>query len=144
MPTKPADRTSSVAHSPSDFESRLQALAAEATPLHAITAAGPWDSQRCATVLVRWLDAGLVVLLESTTTSDGTQLVAESRRLTYDQARTLLVDHQAWSPVAPDAVAEHLLCTGERALDLNDDAWWSAARAGDHHTRHGTAPLHRG
>ena len=144
MPTKPADRTSRVAHPPSDFESHLQALAAEPTPLHTIATTGPWDPQQCATVLARWLDANLVVLLESTTTSDGCQLVTESRQLTYDQARDLLDDHRSWSPSDPTTAAVHLVYAGERALEVDDDAWWFAARAGDHRAQPGSDPLHRG
>ncbi|WP_066463182.1 hypothetical protein [Sanguibacter suarezii] len=141
MPTKPADRTSSVARPPSDFESHLHTLALEATPLHLVPTAGdassqpagppgPWDPQQCSTVLTRWLDADLVVLLESTTTVEGTQTVTESRQLAYDQARAVLVDPRSWPQAERSGVAVHLVYNGERALEVDDGVWWSAARAG--------------
>lgn len=158
MPTKPADRTSSVARPPSDFESQLQGLVFEATPLHLVPAAvadrstadpattdpatatpaqpkDPRDTRRCATVLLRWLDADLMVLLESTTTTDGDQSVTESRQLAYDEARAVLADPRGWPAQTSPADGVHLLQSGERALDVDDDAWWSAARGGDHLSR---------
>ena len=161
MPTKPADRMSSAARPPSDFESQLQALVCGATPLHLVpttvgntngdastnastgTSAGvsaaaredtarphsPRDPQQCATVLLRWLDADLVVLLESTTTTDGDQVVTENRQLAYDQARAVLTEPHRWSPPERRAGVEHVVCIGERALEVDDDAWWSSARA---------------
>ena len=142
MPTKPADRTSSIAQ-PSDFESQLQALAFEATPLHLVPAVhanltgddtawlhGPWDPQQCATILLRWLEADLVVLLESTATTEGDQVVTESRQLTYDQSHTLLTEPHSFAPPALPAGPVHLVYSGERALEVDDDVWWSAARSG--------------
>ena len=152
MPTKPADRTSSVARTPSDFESQLQALVFEAAPLRLVSAPvagpgsaerpgahGPWDPQRCATVLLRWLDADLVVLLESTAAMDGALVVTESRQLAYDQARTMLSDPGTWSLPTPTAGEVHLMYSGERALEVDDDVWWSTARAGDHQAQTGAA-----
>ena len=145
MPTKPADRTSSVARLPSDFESQLQLLAVKTSPLHLVPAAvtdattqaplrqhGPWDPQQCATILLRWLDADLVVVLVSTSTTDGAQMVTESRQLPYDEARDLLAAPHQWSPPTPPEFAVHLLCSADRAVEVDDDAWWSAARAGGH------------
>lgn len=150
MPSQPAGRLSSRSPAPSDFESQLQTLAFEATRLDLVPATlanlaagntawvhGPWDPQQCALVLLRWLDADLVVVLESTTTQGEPPAVTESRQLTYDEARSTLGDPTSWSPTGPPGTTLSLMYNGERALEADDEVWWVAARAGAPHALDG-------
>lgn len=118
MPPDPADGLSSVAHAPSELESLLQTLSFDSAPFALVPSArarlarvpadesagvdSPWDPHRAAQVLLRWLEGGLVVLVEDSTTPDGTQEVTECRQLTYGEARDVLADPARW-PLRSDA-----------------------------------------
>lgn len=142
---------------PSDFESQIQLLVRQESWLHCIPgigtdagaedahqAHGPWDANHCSTVLTRWLEADLVILLESTVTwmESGRKLkpVTETRRIPFVEALELLQHPERWASTNEGWRTVEVIANTEHALCTDDDSWWVAARGTDRQALDGGTP----
>ncbi len=78
---------------------------------------GPWSAELCASVLVRWIQSGLVGLYRYGTGSDS--VVDLSR----DEALTVAEDVSQWRPDSCDV----FLCLTDRGASVSDDVWRQVA-----------------